>query len=206
MVDFQSRDTRRGRSDDEAETRTGDERDEQSNGSSSDPATAKPDEQPRSVETGVFVLRIGDGADEMAADPVAVVIDALDGDGRTVAGQDTVESGFDAVQTAIDRVVSRRDVDVVLTVGGTGVGPSDVTVEAIEPLCEKAMPGFGELFRVSYHEQVGPEVISMRPTAGIIDDVPVFCVPGEADAARFTVSEIVLETLDGLLEDVADPS
>ncbi|WP_181686270.1 MogA/MoaB family molybdenum cofactor biosynthesis protein [Halorhabdus salina] len=154
----------------------------------------------------VFVLSIDDGSDETDSDPAAVVIDALESDERTVAGQDTVEAGSDPVQTAGDRAVSRRDVTAIVTVGGTGVGPTDVTVEAVDPLLETELPGFGELFRVSYHERVGPEVIGMRPTAGISDGVPVFCLPGEKDAARFTVSEIVLQTLDGLLEDVAEPA
>ena len=89
-------------------------------------------------------------------------------------------------------VVGRKDVDVAVTTGGTGVTPDDVTVEAVEPLVEKTLPGFGELFRRRSEADIGTRVIATRAFAGVADGVPVFCLPGSEAAVRLGVSEVIL--------------
>jgi len=88
--------------------------------------------------------------------------------------------------------VSRDDVDVVVTTGGTGVTPDDVTIEAVEPLFDKRLPGFGELFRTLSYDGIGTKVVGTRATAGIAEGVPVFCLPGSENAARLGTEEIVV--------------
>ena len=69
----------------------------------------------------------------------------------------------------------------------------DVTVEAVEPLFEKTLPGFGELFRQLSYDEIGTKVVGTRATAGIADGVPVFCLPGSENAATLGVEEIVVK-------------
>jgi molybdenum cofactor biosynthesis protein B len=83
-------------------------------------------------------------------------------------------------------------VDVVVTSGGTGVTPDDVTVEAVRPLVDKTLPGFGELFRRLSYEEIGTKVVGTRTFAGVIGDAVVFCLPGSENAARLGTEEIVL--------------
>jgi molybdenum cofactor biosynthesis protein B len=84
-----------------------------------------------------------------------------------------------------------------VTTGGTGVTPDDATIEAVRPLFEKELPGFGELFRILSHDEVGTKVVGTRATAGIVatetGGVPVFCLPGSENAARLGVERIVSE-------------
>ncbi len=68
------------------------------------------------------------------------------------------------------RFPARCGVDVVLTTGGTGLTPDDVTVDAIEPLFDRPVPGFGELFRWLSYDEVGPMAMASRATAGVVDD------------------------------------
>jgi len=208
MVDFQSRDTRRGSStnDEPAEESTNDEPAEESTNDEPAEESAADDEdrtdrdaptEGASDRTGLAVLTVD--VDEAARSAGETVIERLEADGRAVVGTERVEAGYDAVQTAIDRTVPGRDTDAIVTVGATGVGTADVTVEAVTPLLDKQLPGFGELFRVSYHEQVGTDVVGMRPIAGISDGVPVFCLPGDPEAAAFATGEVLLETVDELV-------
>lgn len=118
---------------------------------------------------------------------------ALEDDGAEIATRDLVRDDFDNVQAAIDALVGRSDVDVVITTGGTGVSPDDVTVEAVRPLFEKELPGFGELFRRLSYDEIGTKVVGSRATAGIADGVPVFCLPGSENAARLGAEEIIVE-------------
>jgi molybdenum cofactor biosynthesis protein B len=131
--------------------------------------------------------------DDAGGDAVVAGVESAGGE---VAVRELVDDDYDGVQTAVDRLAERGDVDAVVTTGGTGVTPDDVTVEAVEPLLHKRLPGFGELFRALSRESVGTRVVGTRATAGVVrvDDggVPVFCLPGSEDAARLGTEEIVV--------------
>ncbi|PSP94514.1 molybdopterin-binding protein [Halobacteriales archaeon QS_4_62_28] len=190
MVDFQSRKRRtRDRddeTDDETTTRSPDE----------ESAAASDDGGGADTEAGVAVVTVSDGHSD-GDDPVGeAIIEALAN--HTVVTRKRLNSDHDSVRQTVDALVGRGDVDAVVIAGGTGVGPRDVTVEAVYPLFETALPGFGELFRRQYYETVGTDVIESRATAGIADGVPVFCLPGEVDGARLGTSEIVTEQVGRL--------
>ena len=122
-----------------------------------------------------------------------VIIEAIGDAGHTVSTRELVNDDFDSVQSTVDRLVDRDDTDCVITTGGTGVTPDDVTVEAVEPLFDKRLPGFGELFRALSREEIGTKVVGTRATAGVTDGAPVFCLPGSENAVRLGTEEIIVE-------------
>ena len=127
-------------------------------------------------------------------DPAGDAIEsAVEADGDEVVVREIVVDDFDGVQEAVDRLVDRDDADCVVTTGGTGVTPDDVTVEAVSQLFEKELPGFGELFRSLSRAEIGTTVVGTRATAGIVGEVPVFCLPGSENAARLGSEEIIVE-------------
>lgn len=141
---------------------------------------------------GVAVLTVSSsrGIEEDAAgDAIAAAVEER---GHDVAVRELVNDSYDGIQNAIDRFVGREDIDCVVTTGGTGVTPDDVTVEAAEALFDKRLPGFGELFRTLSYEEIGTKVVGTRATAGIADGAPVFCLPGSEAAARLGSEEIVV--------------
>jgi len=127
--------------------------------------------------------------DDPAGDAIAA---ALEEAGHEVVVRELVRDDFDGVQGRVDTLVGRGDVDVVVTTGGTGVTPDDVTVEAVEPLFDKRLPGFGELFRRLSYDEVGTRVVGTRATGGVADGVPTFCLPGSENAARLGAEELVV--------------
>jgi len=127
--------------------------------------------------------------DDPAGDAIAAAFESA---GHEVAVRDVVEDDFDGLQSAVDRLADGGDVDVVVTTGGTGVTPDDVTVEAVGDLFEKELPGFGELFRRYSEDEIGTRVVGTRATAGIARGVPVFCLPGSENAARLGSEEIIV--------------
>jgi len=204
MVDFQERDTRRGLGD--RSGRVGGSGDGGDEASSHDPGHG--DEQGHShgehghghdhhhahdVETlGVAVVTVSSSR-TLDSDPAGdAIADAFRDAGHDVATRELVPDDYDRVQDVVDVVVGRKDVDVAVTTGGTGVTPDDVTVEAVEPLVEKTLPGFGELFRRRSEADIGTRVIATRAFAGVADGVPVFCLPGSEAAVRLGVSEVIL--------------
>lgn len=145
------------------------------------------------------------GVDE---DPAGdAIVAAFEAAGHDVAVREVVNDDLDGIQSTVDRLVGRDDVQVVVTTGGTGVTPDDVTIEAVRPLLGTELPGFGELFRRLSYDEVGTRVVGTRAVGGITRGVPVFCLPGSENAARLGAEEIVVEEaphLAGLARREAD--
>ena len=144
-------------------------------------------------DLGVAILTVSSSRtldDDPAGDTVAEVVRAA---GDEVSIRELVRDDYDRVQDTVNRFVDREDTDCVVTAGGTGVTPDDVTLEAVDPLFEKRLPGFGELFRRLSFDEVGTKVVCTRAAAGVADRVPVFCLPGSENAAKLGVEEIVVE-------------
>jgi len=127
------------------------------------------------------------------------VISAFEDAGHEVAIRELVPDEYDSVQGTVDRLARRKDTDVVVTTGGTGVTPDDVTPEAVRGLFSKRLPGFGELFRRLSYEEIGTRTIGSRATAGVIRTTPVFCLPGSENAVRLGVDEIILPEVGHLV-------
>ena len=126
------------------------------------------------------------------------IVDAFESAGHEVVVRELVDDEFDGVQGTVDRLVRRDDTDAVVTTGGTGVTPDDVTPEAVRPLFEKTLPGFGELFRRLSYEEVGTRTVGSRATAGIADATAVFCLPGSENAVRLGVEDVILPEIGHL--------
>ncbi|QLC32971.1 MogA/MoaB family molybdenum cofactor biosynthesis protein [Halarchaeum sp. CBA1220] len=219
MVDFQSRDSRLA-GDDEADADEGnadaaggaDEhahaegrddsgRDESSHGESGADtdgeshghAADEHDHHAHDVETvGFGVVTVSSSRSEDDDPSGDAIVSLLDEGGHEVVSRDVVPDDYDRVQGVVDRIVRQDEVDAIVTTGGTGVTPDDVTVEAVRPLCDKRLPGFGELFRRLSYEEIGTRVVGTRAEAGVASGVPVFCLPGSESAVRLGVSEVIL--------------
>jgi len=127
--------------------------------------------------------------DDPAGDAIAA---AFESGGHEVVTRELVPDDHDRVQATLANLAGRGDVDVVVSTGGTGVTPDDVTVEAAGPLFEKTLPGFGELFRRLSYDEIGTRVVGTRAVAGVVDGTPTFCLPGSENAATLGATEIIV--------------
>jgi molybdenum cofactor biosynthesis protein B len=90
-------------------------------------------------------------------------------------------------------------VAAVLITGGTGVSPRDTTVDAVEPLFQRRLDGFGELFRLLSFQEIGSAAMLSRATAGIVNGVAVFVMPGSPAAIRLALQRLILPELAHLV-------
>jgi molybdenum cofactor biosynthesis protein B len=128
-------------------------------------------------------------AEDKTGDRIAAMLAA--------AGQRRVERrlvGDDAaaIASAVGELVDASGVDVVVITGGTGVSPTDVTPEAVTPLLERRLDGFGELFRALSFDQVGAAALLSRAMAGTARGRAIFVLPGSPAAAELGLSKLVL--------------
>ena len=97
---------------------------------------------------------------------------------------------------------ARAEANVLLLNGGTGLGARDGTIEAIAPLLERRIPGFGELFRALSYEEIGSAAMLSRATAGTIGDCLVFAMPGSTGAVELAMTRLIIPELKHLLKHV----
>ncbi len=112
-------------------------------------------------------------------------------EGHSVLGYELIPDDTASIKGSIAKALD-SDADIVITSGGTGLSSKDVTIETVEPLFEKKIPGFGELFRYESMEQIGSSVILTRASAGLIRRKIIFCLPGSPSAVELALSKIIL--------------
>lgn len=140
----------------------------------------------------VAVLTVTTTRDETTDESGPIARDLFEAAGHEVEVSETVPDD----RSEIQRRLRELDVDVVLTTGGTGLTPDDVTVEAVRALFEKEIPGFGEHFRRLSHESVGTPAMLSRATAGVVNGTLVYALPGNPDAVSLGVDEVVLPEVE----------
>ncbi|HEY6942455.1 molybdenum cofactor biosynthesis protein B [Dokdonella sp.] len=100
------------------------------------------------------------------------------------------------IRAIVAQWIADADVHGVLVTGGTGFTGRDSTPEAIRPLLDKEMPGFGEMFRMLSYEEIGTSTMQSRAFAGLSNDTFVFCLPGSTSACRTAWEKLIRAQLD----------
>ena len=148
------------------------------------------------IPVRIAVLTVSDTrslADDKSGDTLAARIAEA---GHTVAGRNIVTDDVEKIRAIVKGWIADKSVDVIITTGGTGFTGRDVTPEAIEPLFEKRMDGFSEVFhRVSY-DKIGTSTIQSRATGGVAGATFIFVLPGSPGACRDAWDGILKAQLD----------
>ncbi|RPJ51635.1 MAG: molybdenum cofactor biosynthesis protein MoaB [Methanobacteriota archaeon] len=96
------------------------------------------------------------------------------------------------IQDAVMFVMGLPQIDIAIFSGGTGITPTDITIETVTPFFDKTLPGFGEFFRKISYEKVGSAAVLSRAVAGVVKGKAIFCIPGSPDAVRTAVEMLIL--------------
>jgi molybdenum cofactor biosynthesis protein B len=132
----------------------------------------------------IAVLTVSDSRTEETDTSGALLAERLAGAGHELAAKAIVTDDVDAIRAQIQAWVDDQGVDVVISTGGTGFAPRDVTPEAVKPLFRREMDGFSILFHQASYSTVGFSTLQSRAFAGQVGDTFVFCLPGSTGACR----------------------
>lgn len=132
----------------------------------------------------IAVLTISDTRDKTNDTSGALLAERTQSAGHNLIDHIIIKDDIPTIQAAIQTWVDDPCIDVVLTTGGTGFAPRDVTPEAVQPMFRRNMDGFSAVFHQVSLETVGISTLQSRACAGQIDDTFVFCVPGSTGACR----------------------
>jgi molybdenum cofactor biosynthesis protein B len=148
------------------------------------------------VPLNIAVLTVSDSR-KAANDTSGDLLEARAAEaGHRVVAREIVRDDIYQLRAVFSRWIADPDVHAILSTGGTGVTGRDSTPEAVDPLLDKRVEGFGELFRQISLEEIGASTIQSRAFAGLANGTFVFCLPGSTGACRTAWDRILLPQLD----------
>ncbi|WP_058306174.1 MogA/MoaB family molybdenum cofactor biosynthesis protein [Gracilibacillus massiliensis] len=127
----------------------------------------------------------------------------LERNNHQVVAHQIVKDEQKEIKLAIEDGITQSNIDAILINGGTGIAKRDVTIEVVERLLDKQMPGFGEVFRLlSYQEDIGSAAILSRATAGVIQDKAIFATPGSSGAVKLAMERLIIPELGHVMREI----
>jgi molybdenum cofactor biosynthesis protein B len=153
-------------------------------------------EKPAFAALAIAVLTVSDTRNESTDKSGATLIELLQRAGHRLAERQIVPDDIYRIRASVSAWIADPAVNVVLTTGGTGLTGRDGTPEAIRPLLDKVIEGFGELFRAVSYEEIGTSSLQSRCLAGVANGTYIFCLPGSTNACRTGWERLIAEQLD----------
>lgn len=144
----------------------------------------------------ITVLTVSDSRTEATDKSGKLLADRLTEAGHTLAERRIVPDDRYAIRAVVSQWISDAGIDAVLCTGGTGLTGRDGTPEALRPLFDKTIEGFGEIFRSVSFEEIGTSALQSRAVAGVANRTFVFVLPGSSGACRTAWDRIIASQLD----------
>jgi molybdenum cofactor biosynthesis protein B len=135
-----------------------------------------------------------------------LIVELAQAAGHRVLDRAIVPDEPDQMRPLFEAYRNRGDLHAVLVTGGTGISPRDQTYETVSALLTKPMPGFGELFRMLSHAEIGPATILSRAVGGLMGDLAILVMPGSRAAVRLAMEKIILPELPHIVREARKPS
>lgn len=138
------------------------------------------------------VITISDTRDTASDRGGPLLVERLEAAGHRVTFREIVKDDARSITDVVTRAVADPEVDLVLTTGGTGIAPRDVTYLTLSKLFDSDIPGFGELFRALSFQAIGSAALLSRATGGIVAGKVVLALPGSPKALELALTAIIL--------------
>lgn len=148
------------------------------------------------IPLGIAVLTISDTRDLAEDTSGQFLVDAATAAGHELIDRAIVKDDIYAIRAVVSKWIAEENVNAIITTGGTGFAGRDSTPEAVAPLFDKAVEGFGEVFRAVSFEEIGSSTVQSRALAGLANRTVIFCVPGSTGACRTAWNSVIGDQLD----------
>lgn len=148
------------------------------------------------IPLNIAVLVVSDSRTEKTDKSGSLLAERLGKAGHSVYQKLIVPDEIDRIRSTVSDWIADEDLNVVISTGGTGVTGRDGTPEAVKPLFEKEIEGFGELFRAISYQEIGTSSLQSRAIAGVANGTYIFCLPGSSGACATAWDNILAQQLD----------
>ncbi|MFL6624158.1 MAG: molybdenum cofactor biosynthesis protein B [Sulfurifustaceae bacterium] len=144
----------------------------------------------------IAVLTVSDSRSEATDTSGKLLVERLTKTGHVLADKQIVRDDIYQIRAVVSRWIADADVQVIITTGGTGVTGRDGTPEAVQPLLDKEIEGFGETFRAISFADIKTSTMQSRAIAGVANGTYIFCLPGSPGACRTAWEHLIEAQLD----------
>jgi molybdenum cofactor biosynthesis protein B len=148
------------------------------------------------VPLNVAILTVSDSRTEKTDKSGKLLVERATAAGHRTTEKAIVADDIYQIRAVISRWIADDAVQAVITTGGTGVTGRDGTPEAISPLLDKVIDGFGEVFRAISYQEINTSTLQSRALAGVANGTYIFCLPGSSGACRTAWDQLIQEQLD----------
>lgn len=151
---------------------------------------------PNKIQIQVAVLTVSDTRTREEDSSGSYLQEQIEASGHVVADRQICIDDIYEIRAIVSGWIANPDIHAIVSTGGTGFSGRDSTPEAMKPLFDKDIEGFGELFRQLSFDEIGSSTIQSRALAGMSNDTFIFCLPGSTDACRTGWEGILKEQLN----------
>ena len=148
------------------------------------------------IPLNLAVLTVSDSRTEADDKSGQTLVKLLENDGHLLCDKQIVRDDRYAIRAMVSKWIADPSVQAIVTTGGTGLTGRDGTPEAIEPLFDKKIDGFGEMFRVLSYDLIGTSTLQSRAVAGTANGSFIFCLPGSTGACKDGWTKLISAQLD----------
>ena len=148
------------------------------------------------IPLNIAVLTLSDTRKSDTDTSGQALADMLTAAGHKLAARDLCKDDIYISRARVSAWIADAGIDVIITTGGTGLTWRDSTPEALRPLFDRTIEGFGELFRQLSYTEIGSSTIQSRAIAGLANQTLIFCLPGSTGACKTGWNGILAEQLD----------
>ncbi|MGY0218164.1 molybdenum cofactor biosynthesis protein B [Endozoicomonadaceae bacterium StTr2] len=148
------------------------------------------------IPLNIAVLTVSDTRNEETDTSGRLLADSLQSAGHKLGEKVICIDDVYQIRAVVSRWIASEDIQVVMVTGGTGFYDRDMTPESLQPLFDRTVDGFGELFRQISYEQIGTSTIQSRAIAGVANGTLIFGMPGSNNACRTAWEQIIKDQLD----------
>ena len=145
---------------------------------------------------GVAVLTVSDTRTRADDSSGQYLADALEEAGHEGVARAIVADDIYQIRAILSSWIADPAIEAVLVTGGTGFSGRDSTPEAVRPLFDKDIDGFGEIFRALSYDEIGSSTVQSRAVAGFANNTVIFCMPGSTGACKTAWTGLISEQLD----------
>ncbi len=128
-----------------------------------------------------------------------VIQKLLEENGHSVLVRQVLPDNREILRVLVRGLVQNKEVHAIITTGGTGLAPTDVTIEAVQGMLDKELPGFNSLFMLLSYPQVKSACMLSRALAGVIKGKVIFCLPGSPRGCKLAMESLILPELGHIL-------
>ncbi len=141
---------------------------------------------------GIMVVTVSDTRNETTDKSGRLIKEMLAEAGHRTVGYHIVKDEPREIENFLQQTLGRKDLEVIILTGGTGIAPRDGTYEVVNRLLQKRLDGFGEIFRYLSYQDIGSAAILSRACAGIVGDKVMISLPGSTGAVQLAMGRLVL--------------